>query len=167
MDPDIVPSGLPPLPIGLPPPTGSGLPPPGSAPEEAVSEDCELCMTSTSNPPLEAPAGFSPQHQHHHNKDSRLQPLMKPQQPPLVFLGSSRTLPRRTSKEGLLVNEMDGGTFENSGSTDPLLQIPSQLSAVLTLKRGNSGSGGSPRSRNLQVKTSSSTDNSNRTPLLK
>ena len=74
---------------------------------------------------------------------------------------------RRTSKEGLLVNEMDGGTFENSGSTDPLLQIPSQLSAVLTLKRGNSGSGGSPRSRNLQVKTSSSTDNSNRTPLLK
>ena len=74
---------------------------------------------------------------------------------------------RRTSKEGLLVNEMDGGTFENSGSTDPLLQIPSQLSAVLTLKRGNSGSGGRPRSRNLQVKTSSSTDNSNRTPLLK
>ena len=76
---------------------------------------------------------------------------------------------RRTSKEGLLVNEMDGGTFENSGSTDPLLQIPSQLSAVLTLKRGNSGGGGtreSPRSRNLQVKTSS-TDNSNRTPLLK
>ena len=64
---------------------------------------------------------------------------------------------------------MDGGTFENSGSTDPLLQIPSQLSAVLTLKRGNSGGGGtreSPRSRNLQVKTSS-TDNSNRTPLLK
>ena len=77
---------------------------------------------------------------------------------------------RRTSKEGLLVNEMDGGTFENSGSTDPLLQIPSQLSAVLTLKRGNSGGGGtreSPRSRNLQVKTSSATDNSNRTPLLK
>ena len=76
---------------------------------------------------------------------------------------------RRTSKEGLLVNEMDGGTFENSGSTDPLLQIPSQLSAVLTLKRGNNGGGGtreSPRSRNLQVKTSS-TDNSNRTPLLK
>ena len=65
---------------------------------------------------------------------------------------------------------MDGGTFENSGSTDPLLQIPSQLSAVLTLKRGNSGGGGtreSPRSRNLQVKTSSATDNSNRTPLLK
>merc|ERR1719510_2780595 len=156
MDPDIVPSGLPPLPIGLPPPTGSGLPPPGSAPEEAVSEDCELCMTSTSNPPLEAPAGFSPQHQHHHNKDSRLQPLMKPQQPPLVFLGSSRTLPRRTSKEGLLVNEMDG-TFE-SGSTDPLLEIPSQL--LMTLKRGGSSGGGgtreSPRSRNL-----ASTDNSN------
>ena len=57
------------------------------------------------------------------------------------------------------------GTFE-SGSTDPLLQIPSQLSAVLTLKRG--GSGGtreSPRSRNLQVNASK--DNSNRTPLLK
>ena len=58
------------------------------------------------------------------------------------------------------------GTFE-SGSTDPLLQIPSQLSAVLTLKRGGSSSGGggtreSPRSRNL-----ASTDNSNRTPLLK
>ena len=57
-------------------------------------------MTSTSNPPLEAPAGFSPQHQHH-NKDSRgvVQPttLIKPQQPPLAFLGSSRTLPVRTT----------------------------------------------------------------------
>ena len=63
-----------------------------------------------------------------------------------------------------MVNDLDG-TFE-SGSTDPLLQIPSQLSAVLTLKRG--GSGGtreSPRSRNLQVNASK--DNSNRTPLLK
>ena len=54
------------------------------------------------------------------------------------------------------------GTFE-SGSTDPLLEIPSQL--LMTLKRGGSSGGGtreSPRSRNL-----ASTDNSNRTPLLK
>ena len=43
MDPDIVPSGLPPLPIGLPPPPGSGLPPPGSAPEEAVSGEVFQC----------------------------------------------------------------------------------------------------------------------------
>ena len=49
MDPDIVPSGLPPLPIGLPPPPGGGsggLPPPlppGSAPEEAVSGEVFQC----------------------------------------------------------------------------------------------------------------------------
>ena len=49
MDPDIVPSGLPPLPIGLPPPPEGGSgglpppPPPGSAPEEAVSGEVFQC----------------------------------------------------------------------------------------------------------------------------
>ena len=58
-----------------------------------VSEECELCLTSSSSspppPPLEAPAGFSPANNGGHGM--RLQPFMK--QPPLAFLGTSRTLP--------------------------------------------------------------------------
>ena len=45
----------------------------------------------------------------------------------------------------------------NDGSSDPLLQIPTQLSAVLTMKRG------SPTSRRSQSKSSQI----NTTPLLK
>ena len=67
---------------------------------------------------------------------------------------------RRTSREGILGEEDDGADFSGSefisgttsrnrtsrytlapctagdGSSDPLLQIPDELSAVLTLKRG-------------------------------
>ena len=67
----------------------------------------------------------------------------------MIFLLSP--FQRRISREGLLneaeVTEIDlddsmhqlsrGG----DGSTDPLLQIPSQLSAVLTLKRGQPANG--------------------------
>ena len=76
---------------------------------------------------------------------------------------------RRTSKEGLL-NEMDG-TFEasgsNGGSTDPLLQIPSQLSAVLTLKRGSSPGGRGSRTSQVKSTATPASADSNRTPLLK
>ena len=79
---------------------------------------------------------------------------------------------RRTSREGLL-NEMEGAFGEGgaSGSTDPLLQIPSQLSAVLTLKRGG-GSSSSPSNAQSKKAKSGSTlicqsNDSNRTPLLK
>jgi len=153
------------LPMGLPPPPGTS----------AISEECELCLTSSSSspppPPLEAPAGFSPANNGGHGM--RLQPFMK--QPPLAFLGTSRTLPRRISREGLLnepeVTEIDlddsmhqlsraGGGLEGSGSTDPLLQIPTQLSAVLTLKRHTqAGQHAKP--------TDSSSSNNLLTPLLK
>ena len=75
----------------------------------------------------------------------------------MIFLLSP--FQRRISREGLLneaeVTEIDldesmhqlsrGG----DGSTDPLLQIPSQLSAVLTLKRGGQSSNGSAKVHNV------------------
>lgn len=60
-------------------------------------------------------------------------------------IGTSSTLPRRLSREGLLCDIHPGpqssigsqyGFPNGEGSTDPLLQIPQELSAVLTLKRG-------------------------------
>ena len=72
---------------------------------------------------------------------------------------------RRISREGLLNEASDGGASAEinlddsmhqlsrggDGSTDPLLQIPTQLSAMLTLKRQNNGS------KSKQTAVSSST----------
>ena len=69
---------------------------------------------------------------------------------------------------------MEGGFGEggSSGSTDPLLQIPSQLSAVLTLKRGGGPSSSASSNQSKKAKSGSTlishqSNDSNRTPLLK
>ncbi|CAB4065520.1 unnamed protein product [Lepeophtheirus salmonis] len=66
-----------------------------------------------------------------------------------ITKGESCTLPRRTSKEGILhdslsseannpLNNINTNPISNGGSTDPLLQIPDELCAVLTLQRSSS-----------------------------
>ena len=79
---------------------------------------------------------------------------------------------RRTSREGLLntvETDFEEQQLQGEGSSDPLLQIPSELSAVLTLKRaipspltaGKTQLTGSPST------ASRASSENNQTPLLK
>ena len=75
------------------------------------------------------------------------------------------TFQRRTSKEGVISPAPPevGDEDEGSGSTDPLLQIPTELSAVLTLKRGGASSArGSTHSASSTFRPSTSGNSSDK-----